>query len=619
MNRRGRREAGRGRPPAGRPGGHGGRPAARDRDDGRDPNAPFVILLEGRARFLVGERVFERGGRFTVGRSPREARPGRLALVRPGGGGRVDVVRVLGEPHVARDVLEALMLERGLRRTFPAGVSRAASEAVEHPAAAAARRDLRDLPTFTIDPATAQDFDDAISAEDLGAGRIRVWVHIADVSAYVRPGDAVDREAYRRATSVYVPGAVEPMLPEALSNEACSLVPGADRLAVTAELELEGARTVKATFHRSVIRSDARLDYDRVDRLFAGAEQAREPWAAPLAAARAAAAALEDARRATGQALAIESVEPEFRFDRGGHVTDATTTTQTESHRLIEHLMIAANQAVARLLAERRVPTLYRVHERPDPVAVDRLLEQLASLDVPTPPAPERMTQAEAAEVVAQASALVDEHVRRTGHGRTGLTFLVLRALQQAHYTPRNLGHAGLGLTHYCHFTSPIRRYPDLVCHRALLSAIGAGEDQPAAHALEEAGIWCSARERGAMVIERDADRVAQCFLLERELFEDGFGRTFAGEVTGLVGGGAFVRFGEPGGPATHEGFLPVRRIPGGWWELNEPGTILLSDEGGAIRMGDPLAVRVERVEAPRGRVDLLPGVESPEIWEDHR
>ncbi len=568
-----------------------------------------MILLEGRARFMVGERLFERGGRVTIGRSPREARPGRLALVKPAAGGRVDVLRVLGEPHVARDVLEALMLDRGLRRSFPPGVGRAASEAVEHPAAAATRRDLRELPTFTIDPSTAKDYDDAISAEYIGSSttRIRVWVHIADVSAYVRPGSPVDREAYRRGTSVYVPGAVEPMLPEALSNEACSLVPGADRLAVTAELELDGAQTTKATFYRSLIRSDARLDYASVDRIFAGDLPAVDPWATPLATARAAAAALEEARRAAGHALAIESSEPEFRFDRGGHVLDATASVQTESHRLIEHLMVAANQAVARLLADRGVPALYRVHERPDPVAVDRLLEQLSTLDVPTPPAPEQMTQAQAAEVVAQASVLVDEHVRRTGHGRTGLTFLVLRALQQAHYTPQNLGHAGLGLTHYCHFTSPIRRYPDLICHRALLSAVGAGEDAPPAHALEEGGIWCSARERGAMVIERDADRVAQCFLLERELFEDGFDREFAGEVTGLVGSGAFVRFGAPGEPGTHEGFLPVRRIPGGWWELNEAGTILLSDQGGAIRIGDQATVRVERVEAARGRVDLLP------------
>ena len=203
-----------------------------------------MILLEGRARFLVGEPFFERGRRVTVGRAPREARPGRLALVRPRrAGGRVDVLRVLGEPHVARDVLEALMLERGLRRRFPAAVERAAREAVEHPAAAAARRDLRDLPTFTIDPATAKDFDDAISAEELGGGRTRVWVHIADVSrlrAARRRRSTARPTGARRASTC--PGAVEPMLPEALSNDACSLVPGADRLAVTVELELRRGR-----------------------------------------------------------------------------------------------------------------------------------------------------------------------------------------------------------------------------------------------------------------------------------------------------------------------------------------------------------------------------------------
>jgi ribonuclease R len=250
---------------------------------------PRVVLLEQRGRFLVGEPFFGRGRRVTVERA-RDARPGRLALLRSNARGRrSQIERVLGRPDVARDVIEALMLDRGLRRSFPAGVERAARDA---PVADVARRDLTDLPTFTIDPATARDFDDAISCEALGEDHWRVWVHIADVSAHVRPGGAVDREAYRRATSVYVPGAVEPMLPEALSNDACSLRPGVDRLAVTAELELRGAETVKASFHRSIIRSDERLDYDRVDRIFAGEETAAEPWAGPLAGARAAAAAL---------------------------------------------------------------------------------------------------------------------------------------------------------------------------------------------------------------------------------------------------------------------------------------------------------------------------------------
>ena len=232
---------------------------------------PRVVVLEQRGRFLVGEPFFGRGRRATIERS-RDARPGRLALLHPNPkGGRHKIARVLGRPDVARDVIEALMLDRGLRRSFPAGVERAARDARPPEVA---RRDLTQLPTFTIDPVTARDFDDAISCEALGDEHWRVWVHIADVSAYVRPGAAVDREAYRRSTSVYVPGAVEPMLPEALSNDACSLRPDVDRLAVTVELELRGAQTVKASFYRSLIRSDERLDYDRVDRIFAGSEDA---------------------------------------------------------------------------------------------------------------------------------------------------------------------------------------------------------------------------------------------------------------------------------------------------------------------------------------------------------
>jgi len=569
------------------------------RGDAGTLGAPRVVLLEQRGRFLVGEPFLDRGRRVTVERT-RDAAPGRLALLAPqrrGGGGRARIARIIGRPDVARDVLEALMLDRGLRRSFPPGVERAAREAAPPDVA---RRDLRDLPTFTIDPVTARDFDDAISAETLGDGRTRIWVHIADVSAYVRPGSAVDREAYRRATSVYVPGAVEPMLPEALSNDACSLVPAQDRLAVTVELELRDAQVVKASFGRSLIRSDERLDYDRVDRIFAGEEPAREPWAAPLEAARAAAAALA-ARRERAGALAVESVEPEFAFDRRGHVTGAVGSAPTESHRLVEHLMIAANEAVATTLAQRSVPALYRVHERPEPAAVERLVAQLASLDVATPPVPEPLSPSQAAEVVAACSVLVDQHVRRTGHGRIALTALVLRALKQARYDPANLGHAGLHLSSYSHFTSPIRRYPDLVCHRALLSVVGGGEDAPRRSALAEAGAWTSARERDAMVIERDADDVARCFLLERDLYEGGWETLYDGEVTGLIGAGAFVTFGEG-----FEGLLPVRRLRGDWWELNEEGTILVGTRaGGAIRLGDPLRVAVRSVDAPRGRVDL--------------
>jgi ribonuclease R len=559
----------------------------------------MVGLLERSGRFLVARPFFERGRPLNVERH-RDAREGRLVLVRPGVRGAARIERVIGKPDVARDVIEALMLDRGLKRRFDPVVEREAREAQPPDVP---RKDLRDLTTFTIDPAGARDFDDAISAEELGDGLRRVWVHIADVSAYVRPGSRVDREAERRATSTYVPGAVEPMLPEALSNHACSLVPGEDRLAVTVELDMDGAAVKRSAFHRSIIRSDARLDYDQVDRVFAGTEEARAPWAQPLAVARATAAALQ-AEREQRNALAVESVEPEFVFDLVGGVESVRATEQTESHRVIEHLMIAANEAVARLLSERKVPTLYRVHERPEPERVQNLIAQLASLDVATPPAPETLSPQQALDLVGEISQLVDQHVRRTGHGRAALTSLVLRSLKQARYGPDNLGHAGLRSTHYCHFTSPIRRYPDLVCHRALLSAVGGGEEAPRGGAeLEALGTWTSARERDAMKLERRADDVARCFLLEAEIGGAGWDREFDGEVVGLIGAGAFVAFGDG-----YEGMLPARRLPGEWWELNEEGTLLRGTRSGkALRLGDPVRVAVERVDAPRGRVDLLP------------
>jgi len=577
-----------------------------------------ACVLERRGRFTVARPLFARprgeddlaSGPLTV--DPGRARVGDLVLVsvKAGSrGARGKVIRKLGKPDVARDVIEALMLDRGLRRRFDPVHERSALESVEAVGGAAAdgplggqdsrggpRRDLRDLATFTIDPRGAKDFDDAISATRLEDGGVRVWVHIADVSAFVAPGSPIDREARRRATSVYVPGAVEPMLPPALSNDACSLVPGRDRLVVTAELEFDGPRVRRASFYRAVICSDERLDYDRVDRIFAGREEAVEPWAAPLDAARAAARELAGERAGRG-ALEIVSGEPEFAFSREGHVVDIRFTEQTESHGLIEHLMIACNEEVAKLLSTRKLPTLYRVHEAPEPARVERLVAQLASLDVPTPPIPKVIAQAQAAELVGEISRAVDRHVRKTGHGRMALTSLVLRSLKQAYYSPRNLGHSGLRSTGYCHFTSPIRRYPDLVCHRALLAAIGAGEELPSTGGLGELGEWTSQRERAAMEIERAADDVARCFALVHEDRD----AEWDGEIVGLIGAGAFVAFG-----GRYEGMLAVRRMRGDWWELNEEGTILHGERrGGLLRLGDPVAVRVHAIDAPRGRVDL--------------
>jgi ribonuclease R len=569
------------------------------------PSTPFAAVLERRGRFIVAREFFAagrtgavpgRGGQLAVDPARSRSREGDLVLVRvaPGKrGGRAEIVQRLGRPDVARDVLEALMFQRGLRRRFDPAVEREAREAT---GATDGRRDLRALATFTIDPTGARDYDDAISAERLPDGRARIHVHIADVAAFVPAGSLLDSEARRRATSVYVPGGVEPMLPPALSNEKCSLVPGEDRYAVTAELEFDGQRVVRAAFMRSLIRSDERLDYARVDAIFAGAEQPVGPWAEPLAVAREVARELA-AERARRGGLEISSAEPDFELDRSGHVRRLTLGQQTESHALIEHLMIAANEQVAKLLEERALPALFRVHEQPDPERVERLIDQLASLSVPTPPLPPHLSPSQAGELVGKISQAVDVYVRSAGRGRLAFGGLILRSLKQAYYSPRNLGHAGLRSARYCHFTSPIRRYPDLVCHRSLLSAIGAAQSAPDPTGLAELGEWTSLRERDAAQIERAADDVARCFALAREDPE----RIWDGEVVGVIGAGAFIAFGEG-----FEGMVPVRRMRGDWWELNEQGTILEGTRsGGTLRLGDPVRVAVRSIDSPRGRVDL--------------
>ena len=497
------------------------------------------------------------------------------------------------------------MLREGLGfRGFSAALELEAGEAAreaEH--LPGARRDLTALATFTVDPASARDFDDAVSAQREGAGA-RVWIHIADVAAHVKPGSLLDEEARRRGNSTYVPGAVEPMLPHALSSEACSLAPGVERLAVTVEIEL-GPEMVPAAarFYRSRIRSDVRLDYDQLDAIFAGRVAPPEEVAEPLAAARAVAAGLGEHRGATS--LEIESAEPEFRFDAAGNVVGAHRVPQTEAHRLIERLMILTNEQVAERLRRQRVPAIYRVHAQPDPTRIERLVEQLAALGVPTPPLGQGLSAQEAGRVAAEASRLARREAGRRGHGREAYTSLVLRSLKQAVYSERNSGHAGLGSSAYTHFTSPIRRYPDLVVHRALLAALGEGEEAPRLAEAREVAADCSARERESAKIERNADDVCAAYLLERELAERGLDAEFEGEVSGVIRAGAFVSFGGELGDA-YEGMLPARRLPGGRYELDRAEVALVNrGSKAALRLGDPVKLRVTGVDPGRGRVDL--------------
>ena len=556
-----------------------------------------VCELARRGKLLVGEPVFVGGRAILVERKGTgDAAVGDLVLLRvPRARGRARVERVLGRAGDVEAVLEGLLWHEGVRRPPPPLPPEPSGPEPD-------RRDLRDLPTFTIDPEDAKDFDDALSFRREGDG-IRAWVHIADVSAYVPPGSPLDRDAAERGFSVYVPGLVEPMLPERLSADLCSLRPHQDRRCVTVEIPFDGSLEAgEPSFYRSVISSDERLTYGRAEAILAGAERADAETLEGLRLAET--VALELRRRRYGRgALRIETAEVNFAFDGSGGVERAWLESEPHAHALVEELMILANEAVAGLVARHRADALFRIHEPPDPQAVELLLSKLADLEVPTPPAPDDLRPADAARVASETSARVSDYVVSSGRGREAFPALVLRSLKQARYDPRNLGHSGLASRAYCHFTSPIRRYPDLICHRALLTLLGVG-DEAASDELGELADWTSERERAAAQIEYRADELCLAWLLERRLFETGWEAPFEGEIVGAIESGLFVRF-----DGLFEGYVPVRKLAGDYFELNALGTALVGRRSErTYRLGDGISVRVDRLEkVPEGRVSLVP------------
>src|SRR5262249_29585630 len=419
---------------------------------------------------------------------------------------------------------------------------------------------------------------------------IRSWVHIADVSWFVGAGSPLDHGAARRSFSTYVPGRVAPMLPYELADDLCSLRPSPDRPRVTVETPPSG----EPQFYRSVIRSGARLTYGQAQR-----REAAPEILAALDLNDEVARGLRERRFARG-ALQIQTPEVVFSFDGEGGVADARLEGEPHAHMLVEELMILANEQVGGLLAGRRVEALFRVHERPDPQAVEQLLAKLADLGVPTPTAPKRLTPQLAAELAGEISVRVTDYAGQSGRGREAFPALVLRSLKQARYNPRNLGHSGLASRAYAHFTSPIRRYPDLIVHRALLRELGLADDAPPSD-LQELAEHTSEREREAAQVEYLADEICLAWLLEKRLYANGWEAPWQGEITGLINSGLFCRFGE-----VYEGFLPARRLRGEFFELNPLGTKLVGrTTGRTYRLGDPIEVRVESIARNEGKVDL--------------
>jgi ribonuclease R len=552
----------------------------------------IVVEVGRRGRLVVGEPFFVPGVPLVLDkRGISEVRPGQLAVVAPRRG-RARLEKALGPADSVESVLDALLEQEGLVEQY---------EPHDAPGPTLEGRvDLREQLAFTIDPETAKDFDDAISVRQEGDG-LRAWVHIADVSHFVPAGSPLDRGAARRSFSAYVPGRVAPMLPPDLADDLCSLRPNLDRLCVTVEVPFDAElQPGEPTFYRSVIRSRERLTYGQAERILGGKERADADVAEALRLAERLALELRRRRFARG-ALRITTREIVFAFDGAGGVERAWLESEPHAHLLIEELMILANEAVAGLLAGRRREALYRVHERPDPTAISLLIGKLAELEVPTPPAPEaeRLTPGQAATLAGEISERVSEYIESSGRGVEAFPSLVLRALKQARYDPKNLGHSGLASPAYCHFTSPIRRYPDLVCHRALLRELGAA-DEPAADDLADLAEHTSARERAIAEVEHRADDICLAWLLEAVLYERGWETTFAGEITGVIGSGLFARFGD-----VFEGYLPVRKLPG-YFELNDLATALVARRGGRrYRLGDPIEVKVTDIDRPAGKIEL--------------
>ena len=554
----------------------------------------LVAELARKGKLQVGEPYFEGGVPVVVDRKGAgDASPGDLAVLRLGRG-RARVEKVLGPASHIEAVLEGLLWHLGVRRPH-------APLPPPPPENEPDRVDLRNLFAFTIDPDEAKDFDDALSLQRDEDG-VRAWVHIADVSAYIPAGSPLDRDAGERGFSVYVPGRVEAMLPEELSNDACSLRPHVERRCVTVEIPFDrDLAPGEARFYRSRIVSRERLTYGHAQAILAGTERASDELTEALRLAEEVTTALRERRYGRG-ALRIETGEVTFAFDGEGGVERAWIETEPLAHMLVEELMIAANEAVAELLAGRDREAVYRVHEQPDPQSVELLLAKLAELEIPTPPAPENLRPAEAANLAARVSTSVTRYVEQSGRGREAFPPLVLRALKQARYDPRNLGHSGLASRAYCHFTSPIRRYPDLLCHRALLRELGV-LDVELPDDLAEVSEWTSVREREAAQAEYTADELCLAWLLERRLFEEGWEATFDGEIVGAIGSGIFVRF-----DGVFEGYVPARRLPGDYFELNPLGTALVGRRGGfSYRLGDPIEVRVADIRRWEGKVELAP------------
>jgi len=580
----------------------------RSQRDGRREGR-FVKVLERGQRQIVG--LFRDQGRtgLVLPDDPRlgqplkvswgdhaEAQDGELVVAQidtyatRGQAPLAKVVEVLGNPDEPWVEVRAQARRYQLSDSFPPEVLRAADEVAQkvEEEDRAGRMDLRSLPLVTIDGADAKDFDDAVCAIREDTGAVRAWVAIADVAHYVAEGSLLDREAWQRGNSVYFPGACLPMLPEALSNGICSLKPEVERMVMVAEMLFDKrAQRLESKLYPGVISSRARLTYSQAQACLDGGGAVDEEVGASLNTLAGLARDLMQVRKGRGS-LELDLPEPKVVLNEQGRAETIVRGTRLFAHHLIEELMLAANEAIADYLTERNVPLLYRVHDPPAALSLEPLRQVLRGLDT-AESLPEKVSPKDLQQLLHRFHETPQADI---------VAHVTLRCLQQARYDAENTGHFGLASSCYCHFTSPIRRYPDLVVHRALKRYLR-GEQKQDPEWLVKTAEQASTTERRAMEAERDLVALKGCQVMQQHL-----GDVFWGKVSSVAPFGLFVELDE----IFVEGLLALENLHDDSYGFDEQRLCLIgATSGRELHLGDRLRVQVAAVRCERREIDFVP------------
>lgn len=548
--------------------------------DGRTIHGPIIVADPGAKNAKAGDQVV-----VEITQYPTERAEARGA-----------VVKVLGERGLPDVDTQSIIEQYQLPGEFSDDVlstARAIVAAYEPERQAADRLDLSEQTIITIDPVDARDFDDAISVTQLPGGAVELGVHIADVAHFVQDGSVIDAEARDRANSVYLPRTVLPMLPEVLSNGICSLQEREPRLTKSVFINYDRAGNVRAArFANAIIRNTKRLTYEQASSILNGKAGRTSAKVVHLLQEMERLARAIQARRKRQGMLSMEFPEAELVFDDSGRAVDVKLADTSYSHTIIEMFMVEANEAVARLFHNENVPALRRIHDEPSDLADGSLQRFVRALGHDLPAKPDRQAL---------------QSLLQRVHGKPesfAINLAVLRSMAQAEYSPMKLGHYALASEHYCHFTSPIRRYPDLVVHRLLelhlrgeLRRAKASGDIPDFEELGRLGEHCSGNERRAEAAERELNLVLILRMLENRV-----GEVLRGVVTGVANVGVFVQLEK----YLVEGLLRFDALPDDWWQVDtQAGAIVGERSGRRIRIGDALDVVISRISIPSRRLDL--------------